>query len=69
MLERDLKNNIKVIKSHHIALSNTNSRINLLFGKDYGIKYNFDNPLLTVAKLTLPIIRDRQKTIEKVMHV
>lgn len=69
VLERDLKNNIKVIKSHHIALSNTNSRINLLFGKDYGIKYNFDDPLLTEAKLTLPIIRDRQKTIEKVMHV
>lgn len=69
VLERDLKNNIKVIKSHHIALSNTNSRINLLFGKGYGIKYNFDNPLLTVAKLTLPIIRDRQKTIEKVMNV
>jgi two-component system sensor histidine kinase YesM len=69
ILERELHNDISATKSHHIALNNTNSRIHLLFGDDYGIIYNFDNPFLTVAELTLPVIRDKKKTREELIYV
>jgi two-component system sensor histidine kinase YesM len=69
ILERELYDEISATKSHHIALNNTNSRIHLLFGHDYGIIYNFDDPLLTVAELRLPIIRDNQKIKEDEIYV
>ncbi len=51
--------------SHHIAIKNTNNRIHLLFGKDYGITYNFDLENITEVVLHLPIVDNKNKLIKE----
>jgi two-component system sensor histidine kinase YesM len=63
--ERDFTFINKDSHSHHIAVKNTNSRIHLLFGEEYGITYNFEIANKTKAVLHLPYIDNRDKPIEE----
>jgi two-component system sensor histidine kinase YesM len=51
--------------SHHIAVKNTNNRIHLLFGKEYGITYNFELENITEVVLHLPIVDSNSKPLEE----
>ena len=63
--ERDFTFINKDSHSHHIALKNTNSRIHLLFGDEYGISYNFEIDNKTEAILHLPYLDDINKPLEE----
>ncbi len=45
-------------RSHHIGINNTNRRIKLLFGEEYGIRFESETGVKTCAYVRFPVLTD-----------